>query len=174
MQVTHLGRTCIVIMLDRRPVDRYLSIMQRSRAWSFCRAYRHRANGGMGKSFYIGRLRSPEISMPISSIDVIDNGDIIDHRGSMHIAHVVVADIDAGDMLPGAEGPITCRGTISAECNADVYTRSNRRPAIVTAVFAPGDPGRRPFISRHPYPSISVVIEPVAVVKRSPAPAVVG
>lgn len=125
----------------------------------------------MGKSFHIGRLRPSDIGMSIPPTNIVDNGDIID---DCSIVHIVIADIDAGNMLSGAGNPITCRRAIGAECNADVYTRPDRRPAIVSAVFAPGHPGRSPIVSRHPYPSIRVVIEPVAIVESGPAPAIAG
>lgn len=109
--------------------------------------------------------------MPIPPVDIVDDGDIIDDRG---VTYIIIADIDAGDMRSGAGDPITCRRAISAECHADVYTRPDGRPAIVPAIFAPGDPGGRPIVSGHPHPSISVVIKPVAIVESGPAPTVVG
>jgi len=109
--------------------------------------------------------------MSITSIDVVDNGDIVDDRS---VSHIIIADIDAGNMLSGAENPITCRRTIRAECNANVYPRTDRRPAIIPTILAPGDPGRRPIVSRHPYPSIGVVVEPAAIMESGPTPAIVG
>jgi len=125
----------------------------------------------MGKSFHIGRLRPSEVGVSIPSIDVVDNGDIIDDRS---VSHIIIADIDAGNMLSWAGNPITCRRAIRAECNADVYPRAYRRPTIIPAILAPGDPGRRPIVSRHPYPSIGVVVEPVAIMESGPTPAIVG
>lgn len=174
MQLVYLSRSRSIVLLDRGPIDSQLSIVQRRRAGSFRRTYRYGANSGVGKSFHIGGLRSSQISMSVAPVYIVDDSDIIDHGGSMYITHIVIADIDAGDMLPWTEVPITGRRAIGGECNADVHTRTYRRPAVITAIFAPGDPGRGPLVSRHPYPSVRIIIEPVAVVECGPAPAVIG
>lgn len=128
----------------------------------------------MGKSFHISCLRSLNIRMPIPSVHIVDDGDIVNDRGVADIVYIIVADIDAGDMLPGTKIPISRRWTIGAIGDADVYAGTDGRPTIIAAVFAPGDPGRSPFITRGPHPSIRVVIEPIAVVEGSPAPAIIG
>jgi hypothetical protein len=109
--------------------------------------------------------------MSITTIDIVDHGNIIYDGGVMHI---IVAHIDIGDMFPRTENPIASRRTIGVECNANVYPRTYRSPAIVAAVFTPGDPSRRPFISRNPHPPIGIVVEPVAVMEWRPAPTIIG
>jgi hypothetical protein len=127
----------------------------------------------MGKSFHIGRLRSPEISMPIPPVYIVNDSDVIDDRGIMDIPDIVIADVHAGDTLPRTKGPIMRRRPVAGISNADVYPWTDRRPTIITTVFAPCDPCRSPFVTRYPHPSIRVIIEPVAIVEGGPTPTII-
>ncbi len=49
-----------------------------------------------------------------------------------------------------------------------------RRPADVAAAFAPGDPCRRPFMTRHPDPAVAAQQRPAPVVVGGPAEGFVG
>lgn len=174
MQVPHLcGTGGGIPALYRRTIYGQLSISHSRRSRSFRRTYGHRPDGGMGKSFHIGRLRPAEISTSIPSVDIVDDSDIIDDRGSMHVPDIIIADVHAGDTLSRTKDPIIGRRPVSAVSNADVYPWTDRRPTIVASVFPPGHPCRGPFISRYPHPSIRVIIEPVAIVEGGPAPAVI-
>lgn len=120
----------------------------------------------------IGR-RPPQICTPSSSpVDIIDDSDIIDHGRCVNITDIIIAYVDAGYMIPGAEIPVADRWTIAAERNAYIHAWPYRRPAVVVTILSPGNPGWGPFISRHPHPAIRIVIKPVSIVKGGPSPAV--
>lgn len=174
MQVPHLrGAGGSIPTLYRRAIYGQLSISYGSCSRSFRRTYGHRPDGGMGKSFHIGRLGPAEISTSVPSVDIIDDGDIIDDRGSTNVPDIVIADVHAGDTFPGTKDPIAGGRPVSAVSNADVYPWTDRRPTVIASVFSPGHPCRGPFVSRHPHPSIRVIIKPVAIVEGGPAPAVI-
>jgi hypothetical protein len=88
--------------------------------------------------------------------------------------NIIIAHIDIGDMFPWAESPIVDRRPVSTKGDADINSRPYGRPAIIAPVFSPGDPGRSPFISRRPHPSIGIVVKPVPIMKGGPAPTVIG
>jgi len=175
MEIPHLRRPCRrIALLYRRTVYRQLSIPDSSCTRSFCRTYSHWPDCRMGKSFHIRRLRTSEIRTTISSVDIINDRDVIDDRSSTYVPDIIIADIHTGNTLPGTKIPIIGRRPVSVVDNANVYPWTNRRPTIITTVFPPGDPCRRPFISRDPHPSVIVIIEPVSVVKGGPTPTVIG
>jgi hypothetical protein len=91
----------------------------------------------------------------------------------MHI-HIVMIDIHAGDMFSGAEAPVIVGRAVGAKGDADIDARADRSPAIVAVIFPPGDPCRRPFITRIPYPARGIIIEPLAIVEGSPSPTIIG
>src|SRR5258708_11509419 len=135
--------------------------------------YRHRADRGMGISCYIIRRGSTQVcSSATSPIDIIDNRYIIDDGRSMDVLNIIIAHVDIGNMVAGTKDPIVGRWPVTAEGDADIYPGSYGRPAVIASVLSPGDPGRGPFISRHPHPSIVIVVEPVAIMKRRPTPAI--
>jgi len=73
-------------------------------------------NGSMGKPFHTCRGRTSQVSGPAATAptDIIYDCDIIDHAGIVHV-HIIVIDIYAGDMLPGAKAPIIVGRSIGAK-----------------------------------------------------------
>ena len=66
-------------------------------------------------------------------------------------------------------GPIVDAGAL-----IESRFRRQRRPADVIVAFAPGNPGRRPLITRNPNPADSAQARPAAVVIRGPAEWLLG
>lgn len=129
----------------------------------------------MGISCDIVRCGSTQIGSSTSApIDIINNRYIINYGRIMYVAHIIVAHVDTGNAVAGTEGPVVCGRPVTAEGDADIHPWAHGCPAIVTAIFAPGDPGRGPFIAGRPHPSVGIVVEPVAIMKRRPAPAIAG
>ena len=174
MQIAHLsgpGRS--IVLLHRRTINSELTIPYRGSSGPFRRTYSHRPHRRMGKSFHIACLGSPEIRAPISPVDIVNHRNIIDDRGIMYIPDIIITDIHTGDTVSRTKIPIICRRPVSAVSNANVYPGTDGRPTIIASILAPGDPGRSPFISRHPHPSIRIIIEPVAIMESGPTPTVI-
>src|SRR5690606_34968509 len=68
--------------------------------------------------------------------------------------------------------PPVGRTVIVANCYIDVDARRYWCPAVVATTIAPAYPCRPPCVARYPYPAIVVVISPVTIVERCPAPIV--
>jgi len=115
MQVPHLrgsGRRAVLLYV--RAIDGQLSVTHGGCAGPCRRPYRHGLDGPMGKSFYIVCLRPADIGTSSTPVDVVDDGDIIDHCCISNVPDIVVTDIDAGDAIPGTKVPIGCRRSVSA------------------------------------------------------------
>jgi len=176
MQVPYLRRPGgSIVILHGGTIDGQLSIPHGGGAGPFRRSYSHRANGGVGKSFHIGRNGASVISTAAPTRpDIIDHGNFIDHCRVADIIYIIVAHIYIGYPVAGTKIPVIIRRPVAGERDTDIDMRPHGSPAIITSVFSPGDPCRGPFITGRPHPSIRVVIKPVAIMKCSPAPAIIG
>lgn len=70
--------------------------------------------------------------------------------------------------------PPAIRTGIAPQPYTDDKLRPERRPSVKTVTIAPTDPGRRPLITRYPYPSVKRIINPPAVMESGPTPRVKG
>lgn len=52
----------------------------------------------------------------------------------------------------------------------NVDPRAHRCPAVITATASPRYPGRRPFVTGDPCPSVVIVIIPPSIMERCPSP----
>ena len=84
--------------------------------------------------------------------------------------HVIAAQLRLADVPQRHEAPILGVLVVSV----DQIVRRHWRPADIVAAIAPVDPGRRPFVARHPKPAGAAVVRPAAVVIDHPAPVILG
>ena len=84
--------------------------------------------------------------------------------------HEVGAHARLGDIAQRHEHPVVRLLVVSVH----QVVRRQRRPADIVAAIAPIDPGRRPFVARHPEPAEAAVHGPAAVVIDHPAPIVLA
>ena len=77
-------------------------------------------------------------------------------------------------ILVGPDVVITVRPILNAAAAIEARFRRQGRPADIILVRAPRDPGRRPFVSRHPNPPDFAQPKPAPVVIGRPAKRLVG
>ncbi|MEN3370133.1 MAG: hypothetical protein V7609_2276 [Verrucomicrobiota bacterium] len=72
-------------------------------------------------------------------------------------------------VLIGADVVITIRPIVDAAAAIEARFRRQGRPADIVFARAPGNPGRRPFVARHPNPADAAESQPASVVISRPA-----
>ena len=72
-------------------------------------------------------------------------------------------------VLVGSDVVIIIRPVPDAAATIEARFRRQRRPADVILARSPRDPGRRPFVARHPNPADAAQPDPTSIVIRSPA-----
>lgn len=108
---------------------------------------------------------------------VIINVRIVDNRGAVVYVdpiarwRVITVDVLAHHITLRQEYPVMGRDT---DVDMDSHAWSQWSPAVISASASPAYPGRSPFVSGHPSPSVIVVVYPSAVMERRPSPAVIG
>src|SRR5205823_13764971 len=72
-------------------------------------------------------------------------------------------------VLVGSDVVIIIRPVPDAAATIEARFRRQRRPADVILARSPRDPGRRPFVTRHPNPTDAPQPDPASIVIRGPA-----
>lgn len=106
---------------------------------------------------------------------LIDNGHIAfrrNHRGLDPLR----TEFSRRDktILVGADVVIVIRPIVDAGALIESRLRRQRRPADVIVALSPGNPGRRPFITRHPNPADAAQPRPASVVIGGPTKPLFG
>jgi hypothetical protein len=159
----------------RRTVNSHLPILYLTAA-RMCRfADGNRTNRCMSIFFHIAGLRSPHIMPPpTTGINIIDNSNIVYNSHIGVIMYIVTAHVRSVYIGPGEKGPVIGRRPVTVPGFTNLNIGPYGCPAIISAIFSPGDPRWRPVVPRHPHPSIGIIIKPVAIMKRRPSPVVIG
>jgi hypothetical protein len=131
----------------------------------------------MGIFLHILRIGTTHVGSMTGSaspaVNIVNHGNIINNCCAVDIRHIIIVDINAGYTFTGHKIPIISRGSVTSP-DADVDSGSYWRPAIIMVIFPPGHPCGSPLIAGSPHPSIRIVVKPVAIMKRRPAPIVIG
>jgi hypothetical protein len=129
----------------------------------------------MGIFFHVAGLRPPHIMPPpATGVDIIDNSNIVYNGHIGIIVYIVTAHVRPSYIRPGEKGPVIGRRPVTVPGFTNLNIGPYGCPAIISAIFSPGDPCRGPVIPWHPHPSIGIIIKPIAIMKRRPSPVVVG
>ena len=98
----------------------------------------------------------------------VDEAGFAQHDHAAIPRHKMTAQLRLADIAQRHVHPVVRLLVVGV----DQIVRRQRRPADVVAAIAPVDPGRRPFVARHPEPADGAVEGPAAVVIDHPAPVV--
>lgn len=183
--------------LDRaRPMESGDIIQQRDRDDDFVAAHsRSRAIaiyfGVTTQPISLHRLPAPRahlvIVRPLINDRRIRVGDVGDVRRFIHdgdvtlgghhgAPHVLRTEFVAGNkrILIRADVVITVRPIVDAVLAIEARFRGQWRPADIILARAPGNPGRGPFVARHPDPADAPEPKPASVMISRPAKRLIG
>jgi len=107
----------------------------------------------------------------IVHVRVVDHGGLIVDIHYISSGYIIIINIPADKTSLWHKDPIVGR---NINRNVNAYARRQRRPAIIVSSGPPVDPSGAPFVAWHPCPAYIVVKIPPSIVKRRPAPVVVG
>lgn len=118
--------------------------------------------------FVISDTRSAVITVVVIYVCIVDDrGPVINGRAVTVVisVHVAVVHIPVRQ-----ECPVESR---NIDVDIDVNTGAHGCPSVVSTATSPVYPGRCPFITGNPCPSVVVVVIPSSIVERCPAPRVI-
>jgi hypothetical protein len=122
-----------------------------------------------GNPFNLLASRSVYIIPVTISVNVIQVPGIAVDNHHPGAGYTISDDTGPHQVNFGHKAPLVNRDVIAA----DAHARRQRRPAIIAAAIAPADPGRPPLLVGNPGPAIIIIVEPAAIMKRSPAPFII-
>jgi hypothetical protein len=82
--------------------------------------------------------------------------------------YAIPVKVWSAHILPWQKIPSVVRNSAKGSISPNTITQ--RRPSVVTIIFAPAYPCTCPLISGYPHPAITRVIFPSAIVERCPSP----
>lgn len=107
--------------------------------------------------------------------DPADNPGTLQDGQPVVVLNKVVAQIGTVEITVTDKDPMVVRVVVLSS-ETDVYADAGTHgcPTVIAVGDSPTDPGRAPFITGNPHPSVSVVVIPTTVMKGRPTPFVVG
>ena len=140
-------------------------------------SYRNSIDSFTANSLYICPVRTINICCTSIAVYIcpIDYRRISYNSVVIISVYIVTAYIMSLQIPVSYEHPIISVPVISSsKTEINAYSRSHWRPAVIAACSSPGYPCRTPLVVRYPKPAIVSIIVPPAIMKRSPAPVIVG
>ena len=126
-----------------------------------------------GISFCISSLRASSIpANSVVAIIIIVDDNCISETIIPVLRNTVTVYITITNVSAWYKIPAIIRNR--AKRNIDVDAVTKWCPAIIIIVTAPAYPGRCPFVTRYPHPSLVRIQFPSAIMKWRPAPVVIG
>lgn len=121
-----------------------------------------------GGTFVVPGTRSAVITVVVVYVCIVDDRSPVVYGRAITVVisvHITVVHIPVRQKRPVKSGNVNV--------DIDMESGTHRRPSVVSAAASPAYPGRCPFITGDPCPSIVIVIIPPAIMEGGPAPRII-